>query len=83
MTDEPMTDEEARTQVNEAPADGAPSTDPLAGIGHPKGTLAIVVIYMLLFILGWAALYFGEFLPRGTPDASPDETGIHGEAHTP
>lgn len=78
-----MTDEEGRTPVNESPADDARTADPLAEIGHPKGTLAIVLIYMLLFILGWAALYFGEFLPRGTPDAAPGETGIHGEAHTP
>ena len=35
------------------------------GLGHPKGTLAIVLIYALLFVLGWLFLYFGEFLPRG------------------
>ena len=33
--------------------------------GHPKGTLAIVGIYGLLFVLGWLAIYFGVFLPRG------------------
>lgn len=33
--------------------------------GHPKGTLAIVGIYGLLFALGWLILYFGVFLPRG------------------
>ncbi len=32
---------------------------------HPRGTLAIVLIYALLFALGWLLLYFGEFLPRG------------------
>jgi hypothetical protein len=32
---------------------------------HPKGTLAIVLIYALLFALGWLLLYYGEFLPRG------------------
>lgn len=36
-------------------------------VGHPRGTLAIVVIYGLLFALGWLALYFVEFVPRGTP----------------
>jgi hypothetical protein len=57
--------------------------DLLTEIGHPKGTLAVLAIYMLLFILGWAALYFGEFLPRGTPDSRPDEPGIHQEAPAP
>jgi hypothetical protein len=32
---------------------------------HPRGTLAIVLIYALLFALGWLLLYYGEFLPRG------------------
>jgi hypothetical protein len=34
---------------------------------HPKGTLAIVLLYGLLFALGWIALYAFEFLPRGAP----------------
>jgi hypothetical protein len=33
--------------------------------GHPKGTLAIVAVYGLLFALGWLILYFGVFVPRG------------------
>jgi len=41
---------------------GAPDPDSL---GHPKGTLAIVLVYALLFVLGWLFFYFGEFLPRG------------------
>ena len=45
----------------------------LDDIGHPKGTLAVLALYMLLFILGWAALYFGAFLPRGAPDLAPDQ----------
>lgn len=36
-------------------------------VGHPKGTLAIVLIYAALFALGWALLYFVEFIPRGAP----------------
>ena len=32
---------------------------------HPRGTLAIVAIYGLLFALGWLVLYFGVYLPRG------------------
>lgn len=34
---------------------------------HPVGTLAIVLIFAALFALGWLALYFGLFVPRGTP----------------
>jgi len=34
---------------------------------HPRGTLAVVAIFGLLFALGWLALYFLEFLPRGAP----------------
>ena len=33
---------------------------------HPKGTLAIVAVYGLLFAVGWLALYFLVFVPRGT-----------------
>lgn len=39
----------------------------LATIGHPKGTLAIMVVYFVLFVLGWVGLYFGQFLPRSAP----------------
>ena len=51
-------------------------------IGHPRGTLAVLAIYMLLFILGWAVLYFGAFLPRGTPDLAPETTELHQPADT-
>ncbi len=37
----------------------------LKDVGHPRGTLAIVLIYAALFVLGWLALYYAEFLPRG------------------
>ena len=39
----------------------------LADVGHPRGTLAIIVIYAVLFALGWMGLFFFEFMPRGTP----------------
>jgi hypothetical protein len=32
---------------------------------HPTGTLAIVVIYALLFVGGWIAMYLLVFLSRG------------------
>ena len=35
---------------------------------HPKGTLAILILYGLLFAVGWIALYVFEFLPRGAPN---------------
>jgi hypothetical protein len=50
--------------------------DPLEGsrieelpedLGHPRGTLAIVIIFGLLFLLGWLAMYFFMFLKRGAP----------------
>ena len=46
-----------------------PSEDwtPIEDLGHPRGTLAIVLLYGALFALGWALLYFVEFLPRGAP----------------
>jgi hypothetical protein len=36
-------------------------------VGHPRGTLAILFIYGLLFGLGWMAMFFFEFMPRGAP----------------
>jgi hypothetical protein len=35
--------------------------------GHPRGTLAIVVIFGTLFVLGWLAIYVWVFLQRGAP----------------
>ncbi len=32
---------------------------------HPRGTLAIVAIYGLMFVVGWLVLYFFVFVPRG------------------
>lgn len=56
----------------EAPHPGAETTSdeaplPPEALGHPRGTLAIVLIYGSLFALGWLALYFFEFVPRGAP----------------
>lgn len=33
--------------------------------GHPKGTLAVVGAYGILFVVGWLVLYFFVFVPRG------------------
>jgi hypothetical protein len=39
----------------------------LEGLGHPKGTLAVVGVYMALFVAGWILFYYFLFLPRGAP----------------
>ena len=39
----------------------------LEDLGHPRGTLAIVIVYAVLFALGWVLLYVFGFLPRGAP----------------
>lgn len=39
--------------------------DLIEKIGHPKGTLAVLALYMLLFVVGWVGLYFFLFLSRG------------------
>lgn len=44
----------------------SPSSEPSGDAGaHPKGTLAIVGIYGLLFAVGWLIMYFAVFVPRG------------------
>ena len=40
--------------------------DPLKEIGHPRGTLAIVFVFGLLFALSWFAAYLA-FVGRGAP----------------
>ncbi len=32
---------------------------------HPRGTLAIVAAYGLLYALGWLAIYVFVYIPRG------------------
>jgi hypothetical protein len=34
---------------------------------HPRGTLAIVAVFGLLFALAWLATFFFGFLGRGAP----------------
>ncbi len=33
---------------------------------HPRGTVMIVSVFGALLVLGWLALFFGLFVPRGT-----------------
>jgi hypothetical protein len=35
--------------------------------GHPRGTLAIVIVFGLLFALAWLGTYVFVFLERGAP----------------
>jgi len=35
--------------------------------GHPRGTLAIVIIFGAIFMLAWLATYVFVFLERGAP----------------
>jgi hypothetical protein len=50
--------------VNDEPLRTSPEQPPDIG-GHPKGTLAVVAVYGLLFAVGWLILYFAVFVPRG------------------
>jgi hypothetical protein len=36
-------------------------------IGHPRGTLAIVVVFGALFLAGWLAMFLLRFVERGVP----------------
>jgi len=38
---------------------------PPDGGHHPRGTLAVVGIYGLLFLVGWLVFYYVLFTPRG------------------
>jgi hypothetical protein len=41
--------------------------EPKEDYGHPRGTLAIVIIFGALFLLGWLGMYVYMFLQRGAP----------------
>ena len=49
----------------EAPPSPEPADDLLQDVGHPRGTLAIVSVFGLLFALAWLATYFFVFIERG------------------
>jgi hypothetical protein len=42
-----------------------PDAPVLTDIGHPRGTLAIVIVFGVLFAVGWFATYL-SFMARGT-----------------
>jgi len=41
------------------------SEDQNRGSGHPKGTLFLIGLYGLLFVIGWFAIYILVYLHRG------------------
>jgi hypothetical protein len=49
-------------------ANGTPSDSP-PEFGHPRGTLALVILLGLFFAVGWLVMYFGAFVERGVPHA--------------
>ncbi len=41
-------------------------SDQNSGLGkHPRGTLALVGLYGLVFVVGWLLFFFLIYLPRG------------------
>jgi hypothetical protein len=41
-------------------------TDQEPDIGrHPRGTLALILAYGIVFVLGWLAIFLFVYLPRG------------------
>ena len=51
----------------ERPSEQSGGEESPEDFGHPRGTLAIVIIFGTLFGLGWLAMYFLLFLARGGP----------------
>ena len=64
MSDDQLNHPDDRPGPTADRPDPAPD-EPVDVGGHPRGTLAIVGIYGLLFVVGWLFIYFGVFLPRG------------------
>ena len=48
------------TQPSKPQAEPAPEP-----FEHPRGTLVIVLLFGLVFAIGWIAMYFYVFLGRG------------------
>jgi hypothetical protein len=43
----------------------APADPDLASLENPRGTLVIVLLFGLVFAVGWLVMYFWVFLGRG------------------
>jgi len=57
------------TEPRRAPSPDAPNIDRPDDLGHPRGTLAIVIVFGIAFVLGWIAMYLYGFLARGAPQS--------------
>ena len=55
------------TEPADRPADAGETAVKPEELGSPRGTLAIVIVYGLLFALGWLGLYLFRFVAQGTP----------------
>jgi hypothetical protein len=53
--------------MTDTTSDGRRQPDAEAEFEHPRGTLAIVIVFGALFALGWFAMYVWLFLARGAP----------------
>jgi Cytochrome c oxidase subunit IIa family len=53
--------------VNRSTEARMPSDNLPDAFEHPRGTLAIVIVFGLLFVVGWVAVYVFLFLQRGAP----------------
>jgi hypothetical protein len=51
----------------DVPSGRAADPDLPPGLEHPRGTLAIVIIFGVLFTLGWFAMYFLRFMSADVP----------------
>jgi hypothetical protein len=47
----------------------AANSVPVDDLGHPRGTLVIVILFAVLFGLAWLGMYVFVFLERGAPHA--------------
>ncbi len=36
-------------------------------VGHPRGTMAIVIVFAVLFAAGWFAMFVFRFMEQGAP----------------
>jgi hypothetical protein len=50
-----------------SPTEDSSKSDAPEDFGHPRGTLAIVILFGTLFLLGWLGMYVFIFLERGAP----------------
>ena len=62
----PRVDEGSSGHATETETPMTEDRDPRADLPeHPTGTLVIVALYGLHFVVGWLLFYFKLFLPRG------------------